>query len=38
MINIENFWTIIHQKPYMLVGRVITFGIAKSLVCEKNEK
>jgi hypothetical protein len=29
---------IIHQKPYVLTGRVITLGMVKKLVCERNGK
>jgi hypothetical protein len=38
IVKIENLWMIIHQKPYVLVGRVIIFCMAKGLVCEFNVK
>ncbi len=34
----ENLWMIIHQKPYVLASRVITFCMARGLVCELNVK
>ncbi len=36
--KIENLWMIIHQKPYVLAGRVIILGMARGLIYEFNGK
>jgi len=36
--KIENLWMIIHQKLYLLAGRVIILGMAKGLIYEFNGK
>ncbi len=36
--KIENLWMIIHQKPYVLAGRVITLGMARGLIYKFNGK
>jgi hypothetical protein len=33
--KIERLWMIIHQKPHILVGRVITLGMVRCIVCEE---
>lgn len=33
--KIERLWMIIHQKPHILVGRVITLGMVRGVLCEE---
>ncbi len=33
--TIEKLWMIVHQKPHVLALRTISFGMARSIICEQ---